>query len=87
MEPKKEIKPVIIYSGDIFKASYIKSVLEENGINAYFQNEYMSSIAPWYVEPGGSNTLKLIVSNLDYDQAIKIIVEIENENSEDNSGI
>ena len=70
-------KPVIIFSGELFKASYIKDLLEGNGIHAYFQNEYMSSIAPWYVEPGGANSLKVIVSSLDYDKSMELIQTLD----------
>lgn len=73
MESPEESKPVVIFEGEIFEATYIKQLLEENEIAAFFENEHMSSIAPWNLTAGGANSLKVIISSLDYDEAIKII--------------
>lgn len=85
MATKQEETPKIVFSGEIFEATYIKSLLEENGIPVFLRNEHMSSIAPWDVTPGGANPLHVVVSSLYYDQAIKLIesTEVNPEETED----
>lgn len=85
MSEKQESTPTIVFSGEIFEATYIKSLLEENGIPVFLKNEHMSSIAPWDVSPGGANPMHVVVSSIHYDEAIKLIesTEVAPEETED----
>ncbi|MBS7254031.1 putative signal transducing protein [Flavobacterium branchiicola] len=63
---------------EIFRGSYIevmgvKNLLENNNISVFIVNEYMSSIQPWSVSPGGNASAILKVRDEDLDEAIKII--------------
>ena len=66
---------VEVFSGELWQATFIKNILEDNGIEVFIENEFMGTIAPWIITAGGSNTAKVITSNMDYDLAIKLIEE------------
>lgn len=83
MEAQNEVKPVVIFAGELFEATYIKDMLEQNGIPAFFENELMSSIAPWNLAPGGANTLKVMVSSVDYEQSIQLLDSLEQSKAEE----
>jgi hypothetical protein len=74
METNNEIEPIEIFSGTIWEAEMVKSLLENADIEAFFKDAIMGTIAPWYSAPGGAGSVKVIVSNLDFDKA-KLIVE------------
>ena len=84
MKQKDEIFPVEVYSGSFWEAEMVKSLLENAEITAFVKDEIMGTIAPWYSAPGGVGSVKVIVSNLDYDNA-KIIVEEYEKNIETNN--
>jgi len=75
MNNQQEIKPAQVYSGDLVQATLLKGLLEDNGIPAFLENELMSTIAPWRLGSDAHNPVKLVVSSLDYDAAIKLIEE------------
>jgi hypothetical protein len=64
---------VVAFAGTTLDAGMIQSLLEEEGIPAFIQNELMGSIAPWQIAPGGVGAAKVLVSNLNEARAIKII--------------
>lgn len=73
MVNQNEIKLVEVFSGQLWQATMIQNILEDNQINVFLENELMGTVAPWRVSAGGFNPVKVIVSSADYDQAIKII--------------
>lgn len=82
MKEENPIELIEIFSGSTIEAEIVKSILNDNEIEAFLKDEYMGTLAPWYAAPGGAGSVKVIISNLDYTQA-KIIVEKYN-NSEIN---
>jgi hypothetical protein len=77
----QENKPIEVFAGELWQASMIRDLLEDNNIQAYLLNEHMSCIAPWRIEAGGFNPAKVIVSTLDYDSAQKIVTDFNNQPS------
>ena len=74
MEPDKKIDSVEIFTGTIWQAEMVKNLLENADIEAYLTDEIIGTLnLPWN-EPGGIGSVKVIVSNFDYDKA-KLIVE------------
>jgi hypothetical protein len=57
----------------------VKSLLENEGIEAFLNDEINGTLAPWVVSPGGAGSVKVIVSNRDFSTS-KSIVEIYQEN-------
>jgi hypothetical protein len=77
MDDNQNIVPVEVYAGTIWEAGLVKSLLEDSGIQTFLGDENIGTIAPWYSAPGGAGSVKVIVSNLDYESAKLIIAEYE----------
>ncbi|MGY4385785.1 nicotinic acid phosphoribosyltransferase [Pedobacter sp. UYP24] len=73
MADQSEINLIEAFAGELWQATMIQNILEDNQIKVFLENELMGTIAPWRVSAGGFNPVKVIVSSADYDQAIKII--------------
>ncbi|MCK4325913.1 DUF2007 domain-containing protein [bacterium] len=39
---------IVVYAGTLVNASFVKSLLENDGIPAFLKDEIMGEIAPWY---------------------------------------
>jgi hypothetical protein len=75
MQSKDKNFPVEVYSGMAWQAEMVKDLLENEGIEAFLNNEISGSLnLPW----DGLGTVKVVVSNLDYDQAAKVVEDFEN---------
>jgi hypothetical protein len=59
----------VIFSGDSFQADLLKSLLEDSGIEAVLEDEYLGRMYP-YAIPGG---VKVIVPNAEFDEARRIV--------------
>lgn len=65
--------PVVVFSGDIFEVGLIRSILENEDIPCFLKDEYMGTIQPWIVSPGGVGSVKLLVPANFEEKALKII--------------
>ncbi len=77
MKKNNEIEPVEVFSGTIWEAELVKSLLENSEIETFLKDENTGTMAPWYTAPGGAGSVTVVVSNLDYDRAIAIVAEFE----------
>ena len=85
MQTNKGIEPVQVFAGTSWQAGMVKSLIENEGIQAFFKDEMVGTLSPWWTSPGGVSSVKVMVSNVDFDSA-KIIVEAYEANmQEDNS--
>jgi hypothetical protein len=75
MTTKNEIQLMEVFSGELWKATMIKNVLEDNNIQVFLQNSLMGVIEPWVVSPGGYAPVKVVVSSADYDKALALVEE------------
>ncbi len=75
MENQNDIKSVEVFSGALWQSTTVQNILIDNNIKAFLENELMGTVAPWRVSAGGFNPVRVIVSNLDYEAAIKLIEE------------
>ena len=82
MTQPERSEPVLIFSGSFHRAAVIKSMLENNGIYVFMQNEHIGSIAPWQVSSGGFNPVRLLISSLNYEQASKLLEEFNRQDEE-----
>ena len=78
MESNNDIKLIEVFAGELWQATMIQNILEDNEIQVFLENELMGTIAPWRVVAGGFKPVKVVVSSLDYEQAIKLIEEFNN---------
>ena len=65
MKTNNEILPVEVFSGTIWEAEMVKSLLENAEIETFLRDENIGTLAPWYSAPGGAGSVKVIVSNLE----------------------
>jgi len=74
MKTHDDVTPVIVFAGNQFDAGLVKSMLEDTEIEAYFRDDELGMIAPWYTAPGGAGATKVVVSSADL-EAAKAVVE------------
>jgi hypothetical protein len=84
MNPYNYIEPVEVFAGTTWQAGMVKSLLENAEIEAFLTDEIIGTLSPWWTAPGGAGSVRVFVSNEDYDKAKGIVEEFEkhlNENS------
>ncbi|HEX8378152.1 MAG TPA: DUF2007 domain-containing protein [Pedobacter sp.] len=79
MKKQNDVKLVEVFAGELWQATMVRNTLEDNQIQVFLENELMGSIAPWRVVAGGLNPVKVIVSNLNYEKAVKLVDEFNSE--------
>jgi hypothetical protein len=77
MKTNDDIEPVEVFSGTSWQAEMVKSLLENAEIVTFLRDENTGSLAPWYTAGGGAGSVKVIVSNRDFDQAMLVVGEYE----------
>ncbi|MHC1704525.1 MAG: DUF2007-related protein [Tenuifilaceae bacterium] len=74
MSSDKKTDPVEIFAGTTWEAEIVKSLLENAEIESFLIDKIIGTLYPWVTSPGGTNAVKVFVSNHDFDKA-KLIVE------------
>ena len=77
MKTKSAADPVEVFAGTPWQAGMVKSLLENEGIAAFVQNEIMGTYNPWWTAPGGAGAVPVFVSGTDYDRAREIVVRYD----------
>ncbi len=80
MEKNHDIEPVVVFAGTIWEAELVKSLLENAEIETFLMDENTGTLAPWYTAGGGAGSVKVVVSNMDYEKAVSVVSEFENNN-------
>ena len=73
MKAHDDTHAVEVFSGSIYEAEMLKSILTDNQIDAYLQDEYMGTILPWDAAPGGVGSVKVVVSSNDVERTLPIV--------------
>lgn len=69
---------VEVYSGNTWEVEIVKGLLENEEIKVFLRDEFCGTLAPWYSSGGGAGAIKVVVPVEDYDRAILIVHEYEN---------
>jgi hypothetical protein len=77
MSTENEIHPVEVFDGNDWEVALVKSLLDNAEIESFLKDERMGVLAPWNVSPGGAGSVKIFVSNRDYEKAVEVIVQYE----------
>ena len=77
MKRNSESTLVEVFSGTIWEAELVKSMIEDAKIQTYIKNEIMGTLNPWWVAPGGAGSVTVVVSSLDYEEAKKVVIDYE----------
>ena len=73
MKPDNEIYPIVVFEGNDWEASMVKSLLENAEIEVFIKDEKMGVLAPWNVNAGGAGSVKIIVANVDFERAKEVV--------------
>jgi len=73
-----EIEPILIFAGTAWEAGIVKSLLENAEVEAFLKDEIMGTLNPWWTAPGGAGSVKVFVSELDFEKAKLIVKDFEN---------
>ena len=74
---------VVVYSGDSISSGIIKGLLEDAGITAFLQDEFMGTIFPYLITGSGTGAVKVVIAKSDLEQANSIIQEFSSESPKD----
>ena len=77
MNSYQEIYPVEVFDGNDWDASMVKSLLDNAEIESFIKDEKMGVLAPWNVAGGGAGSVKIFVSNVDFEKAKEVIEQYE----------
>lgn len=68
---------VVLFSGSAVEAEMVKDYLVDNGISACLRNQYMGSIAPWYVSGGGAAPVDVEILDSDKERAAQLLEDFK----------
>lgn len=69
--------PKEVFSGSIWEAELVKSLLEDAAIGVYLKDEITGTLVPWYTAGGGAGAVKVMVPDTFFERASLIIAEYE----------
>lgn len=77
MKTKDLNRPIVVFSGTIWQAEMVKSLLANADIEAFLNDEVIGTIAPWWAAPGGAGSVTVVVSAKDSDKARLVVNDYE----------
>ena len=77
MKTNDGLEPVEVFSGKIWEAELVKSLLENAEIEVFLNDEITGTMVPWIASPGGAGPVTVVVSKKDYDKAKSVVAEYE----------
>jgi len=78
MNTENHNEPVEVYAGTAWQAGLLKSILEDAEIEAFIIDEIIGTLNPWWTAPGGAGSVKVVVDPANYEKAMLIVNEFEN---------
>jgi len=69
-------EPVVVFIGQSWEAEMVKNILENDGIAAYINNEYVGTLVPFYTTPG-MGAVRVVVSKPDVEKAKMLVADFE----------
>jgi len=73
-----DTKLIGVFAGELWQATTIKTILEDNNIQAFINNEYLNQVAPYLSDGGGMPNVTVVVNALQEKEALKLIEEYNN---------
>lgn len=84
MNHTQDPNPTVVFSGKIWEANLVKNLLENEGIPAFLKDEFVGTIAPWYIAPGGVGSVKVVVAEKHVANA-QLVIQSMNSNRDEMS--
>ncbi|GET21526.1 hypothetical protein JCM18694_17720 [Prolixibacter denitrificans] len=68
-----DIKAVEVFAGTSWESGLVKSLLENAEIEVFVQDEIQGNLVPWYTSPGGTSSIRLVVSSENEEKAREVV--------------
>ncbi len=81
MKKNNENQPVVIFTGHAWESEMLINMLENEGINAFINNEVVGTLFPFYSTPG-MGAVRVVVSKNDVEKAKHLVEDFEKKRSE-----
>jgi len=75
MKNRDKIKAVEIFSGTLWEAELLKSMLENAEIETFIKDDIIGTTFPFQASPGGANPIKIIISSVDLEKAKLVVAD------------
>ena len=72
MKTDPEIKAIVAFTGTPWQAGMVKSLLENEGIEAFLNDMNRANYNPGWNLPGEGGSVRVVISSLDYERAKKV---------------
>ena len=79
-KPQKN-EPVVVFTGHAWEAELLKNILENEGINAFLNNEHFGTLFP-FNRPMGMGDVKVVVAKPDAERAEALVADFEKDRFE-----
>lgn len=73
----KQPAQIEVFAGAMWETALIQSMLEDACIAVYQKDGIMGNMFPWYTAGGGAGSIRLFVSEVDYERAAAIVAHYE----------
>lgn len=77
MNSHKDIETIEVFAGTSMDAAFVKTKLEDAGIQAFLKDDNMGTIAPFQVAGGGAGAVKIVINAKHYEEGKKIVEKFE----------
>lgn len=83
MQKQIEVLPVEVFAGTTLQTGLVKSLLEDAGIPAFLNDEFVGTLTPWWTDAGGAGAVKILVPEPFAEKAREIVKSyLENVNTD-----
>ncbi len=76
MHKSKHTSSELVFTGHAWEAEMVRTVLENEGIQAFINNEHIGTLLPFYSTPG-MGAVRVVVSAEDAEKARQFVAEFE----------
>jgi hypothetical protein len=72
---KEENNPIEVFAGTAWEAAIVKSLLENAEIEVFLKDEIRGTMVPWHISPGGTDSVTVVVSSANHENAKQVVDE------------
>lgn len=76
MNEHQSTEPVVVFTGHAWEAEMLVTILDNEGIKAFVNNEVIGTLFPFYTTPG-MGAVRVIVSESDAEQASLVVADFQ----------
>lgn len=69
-------EPVVVFTGHAWEAEMLVTILDNEGIKAFVNNEVIGTLFPFYTTPG-MGAVRVVVSKTDAEKANMVVADFQ----------